>query len=324
MSKKLRDYSPALKYGAKITPQDIAGMIGLPYVGEIFYIDPTNGNDTSNSGKDQANAYKTLTQAESQMTAYSHDIVVLVSGGTAGTAEVANITWDKDYCHVIGNAAPVGISQRSRIVFTVDATDPCLTLSANGCIFSNVQIATWQDSNDVLVSWTGERNYFYNVHLAGMGTATAGDDATGRIISMSAAEENLLENCVIGIDTINRSAANASVELASASTRNIFRDCLFPMLADNAGALFVKAASSGDIDRFVLFQRCMFHNADKSTATTITAAMSIHASVGGSVILDGCSVNGATDWSTNYTAVMGANMPDITAANAGFMEQIAT
>ena len=31
----------------KVLPQHIAGMIGLPYVGKIFYVDPNSGNDTS-------------------------------------------------------------------------------------------------------------------------------------------------------------------------------------------------------------------------------------------------------------------------------------
>jgi len=46
--KRYRDYAPALRYGAKITPDDIAGMLGLPYVDNIFYVDPTNGSDSAN------------------------------------------------------------------------------------------------------------------------------------------------------------------------------------------------------------------------------------------------------------------------------------
>ena len=171
---------------------------------------------------------------------------------------------------------------------------------------------------------TSNRNYFYNCELAGICNSTTGDDTAARVISMSGAEENLFENCSIGVDTINRSTTNATLELASASTRNIFRNCMFPVLADNAGALFVKAAASGAIDRYLMFQGCVFHNAVYSTATTMTTGFSLHASVGGTVILDGCSILGATDWSDDYTALRGMNMPDITAANAGFMEQIAT
>ena len=41
------DYIPALKFGHKIYPEDIAGLIGLPYVGTVYYIDPNSGNDSA-------------------------------------------------------------------------------------------------------------------------------------------------------------------------------------------------------------------------------------------------------------------------------------
>ena len=314
-----KNYDPALMQGARITPDMVAGMIGLPYVGKILYIDPTNGNDTSNAGESQDDALKTLTAAEVKMTSYYHDVAVIVPGGTSGTAETAGITWDKHYAHVVGNTAPVSIGQRSRIVFTTDATDPCLTISGNGNIFKNVQFATYQASNDVLVSLTGDRNYFGNVHFAGIGNATAGDDASARCISMSGAEENLFEGCTIGLDSIARSAANALVELASASTRNRFVNCELISFADNAGALFVKAASAADIDRFVEFKNCKFHNAVLSSGTTMTVAMDLHAAVGGTVILDNSWLLGATDWADDFTNVYFAGGTQATSATAGIM-----
>jgi len=321
---KARDYIPALKYGHKIMPEDIAGMLGLPHVGSIFYVDPTAGSDTANAGKSQNDAFATATAAEDACTSGQHDVVIIApTGGTGRTAETAAIVWDKRFTHLIGSAAPASIGIRAGIGFGSAVVSPCITFSNNGGIVKNLTIAQFNDVN-VLSYITGNENYFGNVHFQGIGHATTGDDAAGRCISMVGAEENLFEDCTIGLDTIARSTTNASLELASASTRNIFRGCRFPIYADNAGALFVKAASAADIDRFVLFQDCMFHNAAYSAATTMTTGFSIHAAVGGSDILDGCSILGVTDWSTDYTAVTGCNMPDITAANAGFMETIAT
>lgn len=315
-----KNYDPGLMYGAKITADQIAGMLGLPYVGNIFYIDPTNGNNTSNAGEMQQDALKNITTAEGKMTNYAHDVAIIVPGGTAGTSEPAGITWDKHYSHVIGNTAPVAISQRSRIVFTTDATDPCITISGNGNIFKNVQLATYQDSNDVLVSLTGDRNYFGGVHFAGIGTATAGDDASARCLSLSGAEENLFEGCTVGLDTIARSTTNATIELASGSARNIFRGTRIIAMADNAGALFVKAASAADVDRFVEFENCLFYNAVGSTATTMTVGMSIHDSVGGLVMLTGTTnMVGATDLADDFTNVYVSAVGDTTAATAALM-----
>lgn len=281
----------------------MAQILGIPYVGKVFWVDPTNGNDTTNSGLRPGDAYKTLANAEDDMTEYNHDVVVILPGGTSGTAETATITWDKDYCHVLGSTAPTHVSQRSRVLTTTDSVDPCLTISANGCIFQNIQIATYQANNDVLVNLTGDRNYFKNVHFAGIGHATAGDDTSARCITLTGAEENLFKDCTIGLDTVARSVANASVEFASGSTRNKFVDCDFLAYADNAGVLFVKAASAATIDRYVIFENCLFHNAANSGATAMTVAMDLHAAAGGTIILRNCWKHGASDWADDFTTV---------------------
>lgn len=317
-----RDYIKALKFGHKIYPEDLAGTLGIPYVGKIFYVDPYAGSDTANAGRRQGDALKTVAAAFAKCTSGNHDVVMIApTGGTGRTAETAAIVWNKRFTHLIGAAAPTQTSIRAGMAFT--AGEPCLTVSENGCIFKNLTIATFANLN-VLALVTGDYNYFGNVHFAGMGHATAANNAAGRCITITGGEENLFEGCTIGLDTVTRSAANASVELSTAATRNIFRGCLFPAFTDDAGALFVKAASAADVDRFVMFQGCMFHNAVLSSSTTMTVGMSIHAAVGGTIILDGCSALGITDWSSDYTAVKGCNMPDITAANAGFMETVAT
>lgn len=319
---KASKYFPAVgTFGHKWYPQDMAGLVGQPYVGNVYYVDATNGSDSS-SGKTWSDAFATLGKAEDVCTTYNYDVIVVAPNGNSITTE-GSITWDKSYITVIGATAPVQLGQRARIGFGSAATSPCMTISGTGNRFINLKMSVEEDVN-VLISLTSNRNYFYNCELAGICNSTTGDDTAARVLSLSGAEENLFDSCWIGLDTINRSTTNATLELASASTRNIFRNCMFPVLADNAGALFVKAASSGDIDRYVLFQNCIFHNAVYSTATTMTTGFSVSASVGGTVILDGCSILGATDWSTDYTALRGCNMPDITAANSGFMEQIAT
>lgn len=316
---KARDFIPALKFGHKIIAEDLAGIVGQPVVGNIWYVDAVNGSDTANSGTSWDDAFKTLTKAEDSAVSNNYDVIIIAPGGSTATTEVASITWDKNHITVFGACAPVGISQRARVLFSSAVISPCMTISGYGNRFMNIQIGTYEDIN-VLISLTGDRNYFGNVHFAGMGNATTGDDAAGRIISMSGAEENLFEDCTIGLDTVARSTTNASVELASASNRNIFRNCRFLAFADNAGALFVKAASAADIDRFVLFDHCIFHNAANSSASTMTTAMSTHAAVGGSVILHDCWLFGATDWSTDFTAIEAAgSMVQATGNTAGLM-----
>lgn len=297
-----KDYDPAQMYGARISPDVIAGMLGLPYVGEIYYVDASNGSDTANGGAAQNDAFATLTKAYNTVTDNKHDVIIVVPGEVgsgSGTSELTGLSWTKDQVHVIGSCAPSPVSQRARIVWTVDSTDPCFTISGQGNTFTNIQLATYEASNDVLVSLTSNRNVFNNVHFAGIGNATAGDDTSARCLSLSGAEENRFIGCAIGLDTIARSVANASLELASASARNVFEDCRFLAFADNAGALHVKIGSGG-IDRFVEFTRCRFDNAIDSTATNMTVAMSVNASAGGTVKWYDSSYYGATDLTDNF------------------------
>jgi hypothetical protein len=56
---------------------------------------------------------------------------------------------DKDYTHLIGVGCELpGMGQRCRITggATTDITE-VITLSANGCMFKNVQIANWADAD---------------------------------------------------------------------------------------------------------------------------------------------------------------------------------
>ena len=320
MSQKLRDYNSALKYGAKIYPEDIAGMIGLPYVGDIFYVDPTGGSD-SNGGKSQNDAFITVAKAYARCTSGKHDVVIIApTGGSGRTSETTAIDWAKRFTHLIGSSGPLVQDTRAGMTFGAGGS---LTVSQNGCIFKNVTMFSSVDI-DSTVTVTGSYNSFIGCDFKGTYNATSIGSTPWRALTLTGAEENLFESCTIGADTYVRSAANASLELKTATARNVFSNCFFTLKTDDADALFVKAASAADVDRFVWFKNCTFHNAIFSDSTTMTVAMSIHAAVGGTIIMDGCSVLGVTDWADDYTAVYACNSPKITAQNTGFMEKITT
>src|SRR3990167_6581580 len=97
MSQKFRDFYPGLSEGAKIYPQDIACLIRFPYVGNIFYVDPSGGSDDG-GGSSVEDAFKTISEAKDHTTGSQHDVVVIVpTGGTGRTAETTAIAWDKRF-----------------------------------------------------------------------------------------------------------------------------------------------------------------------------------------------------------------------------------
>lgn len=296
--------------GNFIPIQDSVGRIlGIPYVGNIYYVDPTNGSDTANSGRKPTDAYKTLATAEDDMTSFNHDVVILLSGGTDATIETATITWDKSYCHLLGNAAPSHHSPRARVEWTTDSVDPCFTMSGNGNIFKNVQFVTLKASNDVLVNLTGDRSFFENVHFFGMGHTTAGDDTSARHIAMTGAVNNRFKHCVIGDDTIPRSQANASVSFASASSKNLFEDCFFTMRADDNRALHVLSTGATGISGVNEFRNCTWFTQWVNQADKIAAAFDLSAQTQTcAVLMSGNQLLvGADDWEASASGLMWFN-----------------
>lgn len=291
---------------------DICRLAGVPWLvglmGNVFFLDPVNGND-SHPGTRPDKAFKTMAVAYAALTANQHDVLIYIansSGLTLGSDDSYVITWAKNYTHLIGACAPTQIAQRSRI-FTTAGQDvtPMVTVSATGCVWANIYMFHGLDSSDseVCCKVSGGRNYFHNVHFAGIGHATQGDDTGAVSLQMSGAEENTFRNCTIGVDTIARSVANTEIKFDTQAKRNQFIDCTILAYADNAGHYFVNAsAAASDVDRFNSFENCKFINTPNvGSMATMTTAFKCHASLSGSFLLRNCTLLGATDWDGDTT-----------------------
>ncbi len=291
----LRDYIPALRYGAKILPSDIAGMVGLPYVSNIIYVDPSNGND-GRSGSALGEAVATVARAYALTTANKHDVVVIVpTGGTGRTAETTAITWAKRFTHLVGNAAPTAQDIRAGISF---GTGGSLAISENGCMFKSL---TFNGSTDINVPVTisGHYNSFAGVDFKGSLNATTGDDTAARALYINAGQENYFGGCTFGGDTIMRSAANATIEFANAASRNVFEDCRLIAAIDAATPVHVKFTGTSAIDRWIEFKNTSFYSFSANNATPMTACMDLSSQTAtGHVLLTGNTsiLGGITDW----------------------------
>ncbi len=295
MTKKLSDYIPALKYGAKIYPEDVAGMLGLPHIGSVFYVDPSAGSD-NNSGLTQGDALATVAGAYAKMTSGKHDVTIIApSGGTGRTAETTAISWSKRFAHLIGSAAPTYQDARAGISF---GTGGSLSITENGCLFRNLTFNGTTDIN-VPVTVTGDYNSFIGVDFKGSLNDTTGDDTAARALYMNGAQENTFIGCTFGADTIMRSAANATIEFASAASRNIFSDCRLIAAIDAATPVHVLFTGTSAIDRWIEFRDTSFYSFSANDATAMTACMNLSAQTAtGHVLLTGntCMMGGITDW----------------------------
>lgn len=299
-------------------------------VGNVYYLDPVHGSDTSGTGG-AAKPYATLAVAYAACADGNNDVVVLVGNGqTSGTARVDTaFTWAKNATHLVGWCSPILFSQRARIAptSTTTAFTPFFTISGSGCIFQNVQwfhgfaTGTTAQINMVL---TGQRNYFKNCAIDGMGDTTSATDAGSRSLKIGGggAGENVFDSCSIGLDTVTRTGANASVEFTGNAVRNAFLNCLFPAYGGAGGApLIILGTGAACVDRFNEFAYCKFRNAIKSGATAMTTLGSFtSASPGGMITFTGCNAVGMTKYGdTNFLANSFVDMAAVSGSAGGLM-----
>lgn len=278
--------------------------VGSPvfHTGKAIFVRPYSGSDTA-QGKKPTSAVKTLARALEIADADSGDCVYMIAESNTASLtsdyQSATLDWNKDGVHLIGVGSTPLIGQRARIgqLSTATVATPLVTLSADNCIVSNIEIfhgagGANPTAASYAMSVTGQRNHVNNCQISGIGHSDL-DDAGSRSLLISAGSENLFSHCYIGLDTVIRATATAEIEITGAATRNVFEDCMINTYTSSASFVFVDIAAA--MDRFTAFRRCLFNAAENITsATVLTAGMSV-AAVNGKVLIDDCMFSGCTD-----------------------------
>jgi hypothetical protein len=280
----------------------------------VWYVDTLNGSD-ANDGTSQQTAFKTFAKAYGNCVAGKNDAVAVVADGTAAsTVRIdASFTWDKNETHLLGICSGVNISNRARFApsSTTTAFTPFFTVSANGCRFDNIEIFdgfTTGTTSQIAMVITGTRNLFTNAHIAGMGDTTSAGSTGSRIIKFTGGGENQFINCTIGLDTIARTAANASVEFASGTARNVFQACRFIayLTGSGSGAFHAIATGNASMDRFQAFEECKFYQSVFSGSGVAMAELfrASTSAVGGEYILQSPFCAGVTAYGDATTKAL--------------------
>lgn len=293
------DLIPGVPGRLNFTPYDINVLGGMPvlpkYGGRTIFVDYSVAQAGDGSYKAPV---KTLAQAHALMTA-DRDDVAYVLGGNSPTTYAQRLSetlvWSKNKCHIVGLNVYDRVAQRVsiRVLSGTSVFTPFVSVTASGCLFANFHTFSGFANNSAQVNWidTGSRNRYHNVHLGGMAEQLAADHAGSRNLVLSGTGgEHLFTDCILGLDTVDRGAANASLELAGGNTRNTFINCDFTMRADAVTPVFLLIGSGG-IDRWLVFKSCLFMNTGTDTGgSTLTEAFTIHASAGGAVVMDALSM----------------------------------
>ena len=289
-------------------------LAGFGTVGTVIYCDPANGYDNSAEVNNPDKPFKTLAGAYAAATSGKNDVIVLVSDGAAtGTARVDTaITWAKNATHLIGLGAPSRYGQRARIAPTTTTVGAStnkdyITVSGRGCYFANLQIwgafATGIAAS-IALTVSGANNTFENCHIVGLADAASAADTASYCLKVSASE-NYFKHCVIGTDTVLRTAANASVLFSGGAARTVFEDCVFPVYTSSTSSLIasVPAASPNGSDRETIFENCKFLNMLNltSVATMLEAFNMVANGINGYFLIKDCVRVNITNWGDTAT-----------------------
>ena len=274
------------------------------------YVKPYSGVD-GNRGDTPYRARKSVTAALAIAQASANARIQLMAESNTGSHTTdyytASLAYNADGTHLIGvNSSPL-YSQRSRIAAKSSLTTgfgPVVTMSANGCYWENIEVfyglaAATASCGAILVS--GDRNRFKNCHFAGIGHATA-DVATAYSLKLTGSE-NFFEDCVIGLDTIQRTAASAEIlfgfntATGYGAARNVFRNCR--IVAYGTTNHFFVSALAGTIDRDNTFENCTFINmptgiAGNGTQMAQAFSMTTGSSPDGIILCRNCTFVGVT------------------------------
>jgi len=295
-------------------PKELKAVLaGVPWGpnSNAYIVDVENGDD-ANSGLSWGKSLATIEAAYDLCEDNQNDVIVVVAGNSAH-ALAAEITWSKDFVHMIGLSANLpGVGQRARITAsaTVDAVQ-LITVSGQGNIFRNLQIANEADAaaDSGAVVVTGNRNEFTNVFFHGiLNAATVGIRAGAFSLKLTGAHENLFDNCTIGADTTVRASTGADLVIQTGSSKNTFRDCYLMSASETAGHNAVSFVTSTTPMGLTVFKNCLFYNNSVNWGQAITDVFGITgAQATYYIVLMGCLAVGYTGWSDVLTHVYSAD-----------------
>lgn len=307
----------------------LGSIAGIPFTGNYWFVDPASGADGNEGSATLPLA--TLYEAHHRCVAGNNDVVILVGdGSTTGTARLSTalasanavahgstasagtLNWTKNATHLIGVAAPTMVSQRARIAppsgtYTASTfgANTFINVTASGCTFANISVfCAFSTGSTTMAAWadSGARNAYINVNIQGLADAASAGAAGARTLTISGGGEHTFTSCVLGTDTVTRTAANATIEFSAGTARSVFKDCIFPFMTSAATPLGVIVAAAAGSDRFQMFDGCTFINAVQSTSTTISGLTTLAASMGGMLVMKNCTLVGITEFGTDATS----------------------
>jgi hypothetical protein len=97
--------------------------------------------------------------------------------------------------------------------------------------------------------------------------------------------ENEFVHCTIGLDTILRTTSSIELQILGQSPRNVFEGCLIE--TNGSAATLLLGIPSAGVDRYTMFNQCLFYNYTGNGGAALTAGYSI-VTPGGDILMPRC------------------------------------
>lgn len=315
----------------------IMTITGLgPGIGDIHFVAPATSNYyfwmRDDLRIDPAHLHTTIADGEERLVDARNDCLLVAPGNYDQDTEIA---WDKDFTHLIGLGGPnatQGDHYEPNVCIYTDATDVAsvMTLTGAYCQFHNVQF--WQYGNNAacLTAFTLDKYGATFKNVGFKGVATAGVDDVVAAASLYITGNGFypyFEDCTIGQNEWDaREGANSGqlrfVGAAGAPSNGTFRRCRFLSMSNTNTVAMVAVAGVDYIGRGWLMDNCFFYN-ESSNQTALNRAFYMNTSGSDNIpcfTLHNCVASGITEWQTDDTSAIVADMP-IVAVGGGLAVQ---
>lgn len=269
---------------------------GVPIcLGDTYFVDYRNGDDTLFDGKSPDHPFKTLSAAYAACTTNNNDLIII--DGDSTVAESAMIDWAKNRITVVGTNGGRMYGQAAKVSLgvTTAATDIALlkvTGVRNNFIGIKFISNNTKDESLYTVAEGGEYTTYLNCEFY----KSTDLDETAASEFLHNGDSTQFFNCTFG-STANIIADNKirpnvllTATLSGKKCRDTyFENCLFFSKCAGTEHVDVYGANATDVERMLLMKDCTFISNALGAATPAHAVGFGAAQTQGTVILKNCT-----------------------------------
>jgi len=304
----LRDYNPALRYGAQILPSEIVGG-GMTVFGNAWYVDPTNGDD-NDTGETPDHAFASISAAISAATTNNHDVIFL--SAHAAHAQTSMLTITKSRLHFVGTdmRGGVGMGARSRITMGDSTVAADIALMQNTGVGNTFTSIKFDSSSTVAASiWGVTEGGEYTVYRSCEFYKSSDLDVTLSAELLENGDSCQYIDCSFGslANEVSTAIIHPCVEFAREKITGKFsRDarfdnCQFLRKAGGTANSFVDATGVNDVNRMAMFKNCDFIANEIGSVPAEAVTASGGKQERGAILLNNC-------WAFNCTLLTEASV----------------